>query len=239
MIRPAGAAACVEDGAAPSTSAMMIPASIVAALDAIGDRPPIILLLIFSLDIESPQIYKSSTRIVKGRMRSVRRRSEMQATMATSTKLPEAIWVRLRQAGLRVTPLRRRLVRFLASSGRWYTPEEFRVAAERAGLRPGRATVSRLFAALLAAGLCRSFPQTTRVTRYVFCTPGHHHHLICLECGNVASVADCSVRVPDRSFAVLEHVVDFFGRCARCQKQITRARGAPRAVTARTATRSS
>ena len=157
--------------------------------------------------------------------------------MATSTKLPEAIWGRLRQAGLRVTPMRRRLVRLLASSGRWYTPEEVRVAVERAGLRPGRATVYRLFAALLAAGLCRSFPQTNRVTRYVFCAPGHHHHLICVECGNVTSVADCSVRVPDRSFAVLEHVVDFFGRCARCQKQVTRAGTTPPAVAARAASR--
>ena len=157
--------------------------------------------------------------------------------MVTSIKLPEAIWARLRQAGLRVTPLRRRLVRLLASSGRWYTPEEFRLAAERAGLRPGRATIYRLFAALLAAGLCRSFPQTNRVTRYVFCAPGHHHHLICLDCGSVISVADCTVRVPDRSFAVLEHVVDFFGRCARCQRQIIRAGGAPPGVTARIASR--
>ena len=155
--------------------------------------------------------------------------------MGTSTKLPEAVWVRLRQAGLRVTPLRRRLVRLLASSRRWYTPEEFRFAAERAGLRPGRATVYRLFTALLAAGLCRSFPQTNRVIRYVFCAPGHHHHLICLECGNVTSVSNCTVRAPDRSFAVLEHVVDFFGRCARCQKQIARARVTPPSLTARPA----
>jgi len=126
----------------------------------------------------------------------------------------------LRQAGVRVTPLRRRLVGLLASSGRWYTPEEFRHAAQRAGLRPGRATVYRLFTALLTAGLCRSFPQMNRMTRYVFCAPGHHHHLICLTCGTVRSVTDCTVRVPDRSFAVLEHVVDFFGRCAPCQKRV-------------------
>jgi len=192
--------------------------------------------MIFSLDIESLQIYKPAPRIVKGRMAPPRRRRKIDA-MATSTKLPEAVWIRLRQAGLRVTALRRRLVRLFASSGRWYTPEEFRITAERAGLRPGRATVYRLFSALLAAGLCRSFPQTNRMTRYVFCAPGHHHHLICLDCGSVISVADCTVRVPDRSFAVLEHVVDFFGRCARCQRQIIGAGGAPPRVTARTASR--
>jgi Fe2+ or Zn2+ uptake regulation protein len=139
---------------------------------------------------------------------------------APNGRLPDGVWERLRQAGLRVTPLRRRLVRLLAAAGRWYTPEEFGQAARRAGLHPGRATVYRLFGALLAAGLCRSFPQANRVTRYVFCAPGHHHHLICLDCGSVTTVTDCTVRTPDRSFAVLEHVVDFFGRCARCQKRI-------------------
>ena len=140
---------------------------------------------------------------------------------ATSNgRLRDAVWERLRQAGLRVTPLRRKLVRLLAASGRWYTPEEFGHAAAAAGLRPGRATIYRLFGALLAAGLCRSFPQSNRITRYVFCAPGHHHHLICLDCGAVATVTDCSVRAPDRSFAVLDHVVDFFGRCAPCQKRM-------------------
>jgi len=144
--------------------------------------------------------------------------------MVTSSRLPEAVWARLREVGLRVTPVRRRLVRLFASSRRWYTPEELRGAAERAGLHPGRATVYRLIAALTEAGLCRSFPQTNRMTRYVFCAPGHHHHMICLDCGSVASVADCQVEIPDRRFAVLDHVVDFFGRCVRCQKKVAPAR---------------
>jgi Fur family ferric uptake transcriptional regulator len=148
----------------------------------------------------------------------------MRTLMVTSSRLPEAVWARLRQVGLRVTPVRRRLVRLFASSRRWYTPQELRVAAEREGLHPGRATVYRLIAALSEAGLCRSFPQTNRTTRYVFCAPGHHHHMICLDCGTVVSLPNCEVKVPDRRFAVLDHVVDFFGRCARCQKRVTAAR---------------
>jgi Fur family transcriptional regulator, ferric uptake regulator len=139
--------------------------------------------------------------------------------MGTASMLPETVWTRLRHVGLRVTPLRRRLVRLFASSRRWYTPQELRGAAEQAGLHPGRATVYRLIAALTEAGLCRSFPQTNRTMRYVFCAPGHHHHMICLDCGTVASLADCHVTVPDRKFTVVDHVVDFFGRCARCQRR--------------------
>jgi Fur family ferric uptake transcriptional regulator len=139
--------------------------------------------------------------------------------VTTLPQLSDTVWIQLRQAGLRVTPLRRRLVRLFASSGRWFTPHELRAAAEQAGLRPGRATVYRLIAALTEAGLCRSFPQPNRTVRYVFCDPGHHHHLICLDCGKVTSLTECRVVLPDKKFHVLEHVVDFFGRCAECQKK--------------------
>jgi Fur family transcriptional regulator, ferric uptake regulator len=138
--------------------------------------------------------------------------------MTMSRKEQEAVWGRLRRAGLRVTPLRRRLVHLFASSGHWYSAQELSEAAETAGLRPGRATVYRLIEALIQAGLCRPFSRSGRMTRYVFCAPEHHHHMICLECGRVADVATCKVTAPDSSFAVEEHSVDFFGRCAACQK---------------------
>jgi len=130
----------------------------------------------------------------------------------------EEVWSRLRDAGLRITPLRRRLVSLFASSRRWFTPEELIHAAEEAGLRPGRATIYRLIDALMEAGLCKSFPQEDRLSRYIFCSPNHHHHLICLDCGRVVDVTDCAVKVPDATFRVSEHVVDFFGRCAGCQR---------------------
>ena len=139
------------------------------------------------------------------------------ATWDPHHRVSEEVWKRLREAGLRVTPLRRRLVSLFASSGRWFTPEELIHAAEKAGLHPGRATVYRLIDALIEAGLCKSFPQDDRLSRYIFCSPKHHHHLICLDCGRVVDVMNCGVKVPDTTFRVSEHVMDFFGRCAGCQ----------------------
>ena len=139
--------------------------------------------------------------------------------MVRTPELDDAVWDRLRHAGLRVTPIRRRLVTLFASSARWYTPQELSEQASKAGLRPGRATVYRLIDALVQAGLCKSFPQNSRVLRYVFCRPGHHHHLICLDCGRVMDVTSCQVEAPDPSFTVTKHAVDFFGRCASCDKR--------------------
>jgi Fur family ferric uptake transcriptional regulator len=96
------------------------------------------------------------------------------------------------------------------------TPQELHLAAERSGLTPGLATVYRLVDALAAAGLCRAFPQPDRSIRYVYCPPGHHHHLICEGCGQVRDVADCRVAPPPAGFHVRTHTVDFFGLCERC-----------------------
>jgi Fur family ferric uptake transcriptional regulator len=124
---------------------------------------------------------------------------------------------RLHDAGLRLTGPRRRLVAVFAGLGHWCTPAELYAAARAAGVPAGRATVYRLLEVLVEQGLCRVFAQRDRSVRYVFCGPGHHHHMICEDCGRVTEIAECAVEPPPAGFAVREHAVDFFGQCDRCQ----------------------
>jgi len=131
---------------------------------------------------------------------------------------------RLRAAGIRITQQRRQLLRVFAGMDRWCTPQELYQAAEAAGQHPGLATVYRLVETLCSLGLCKSFPQSDRTVRYVFCPPFHHHHLICLDCGRVRNITDCHVEQPASDFTVREHSVDFFGQCPRCAEHL---RGAP------------
>jgi Fe2+ or Zn2+ uptake regulation protein len=137
----------------------------------------------------------------------------------SSAPVEDDVWLRLRAAGLRVTPMRRQLVDLFAGLGRWVTPQELHRAAEGAGLAPGLATVYRLIDALAAAGLCRAFPQADRSVRYVYCPPGHHHHLICEGCGRVRDLRECRVPPPPEAFHVRTHTVDFYGLCERCWQQ--------------------
>ncbi|HTT49876.1 MAG TPA: transcriptional repressor [Streptosporangiaceae bacterium] len=52
---------------------------------------------------------------------------------------------------------------------------------------------------------------------------GHHHHMICRECGTVADVACATVHTPclDRAasagFTIERAEVTFLGRCAGCR----------------------
>jgi Fe2+ or Zn2+ uptake regulation protein len=127
------------------------------------------------------------------------------------------VCARLRAAGMRVTPQRRRLVALFASLGHWCTPQELFAEAAAVGQRQGLATVYRLIEALEEIGLCRSFAQTDHTLRYVFCPPFHHHHLICRDCGRVDDLRDCHVPEPRGEFAISDHAVDFFGTCHQCQ----------------------
>src|SRR3954464_5754572 len=54
------------------------------------------------------------------------------------------------------------------------------------------------------------------------CGTGHHHHLVCRECGRTEEVRDCrldhwaSEIAREHGFSDIEHRADFSGLCERC-----------------------
>lgn len=138
--------------------------------------------------------------------------------VADQDALVGEVCARLRAAGMRVTPQRRRLVALFAALGHWCTPQELHAEADAAGERQGLATVYRLIEALEGIGLCRSFAQADHTLRYVFCPPFHHHHLICRDCGRVDDLRDCRLPDPQADFTISDHAVDFFGTCQHCRQ---------------------
>jgi Fur family ferric uptake transcriptional regulator len=55
----------------------------------------------------------------------------------------------------------------------------------------------------------------------------HHHHLVCVSCGNVRELADCAIGdlVQDLAAAtdydIEGHWLEFYGRCASCRSPTT------------------
>lgn len=53
---------------------------------------------------------------------------------------------------------------------------------------------------------------------------GHHHHLICSECGAVVDFADCELdwlekRLSEKTgFEIRSHLLEFLGRCRKCRE---------------------
>jgi Fur family ferric uptake transcriptional regulator len=135
-----------------------------------------------------------------------------------------AVAERLRAAGSRVTGQRLAVADALASARRPQSAEELwrRLRARHPGI--GRATVFRTLEALVAADVARRFEPEGHVSTYVACRPGHHHHLVCTDCGSVSEIGEAYVsplseRVArDFGFQVDDARIDFYGRCAGCGK---------------------
>lgn len=89
----------------------------------------------------------------------------------------------------------------------------------------GLATVYRTLNGLVASGDADSLQSPEGEAIYRACsTSGHHHHLICRNCGVSVEIAADEVEVwarrvaSEHGFTDAAHVVDVFGLCPTCQR---------------------
>lgn len=102
--------------------------------------------------------------------------------------------------------------------------QQLHQAIRDGGTSIGLATVYRTLAGLTEAGEADTLQSPEGESLYRSCaTQGHHHHLICRGCGDTVELSATVVeewtrRVgAEHGFAEIEHVVDLFGLCSRCQ----------------------
>ena len=132
---------------------------------------------------------------------------------------------RLGEAGVRYTPHRRTVVEALAAA------EGPRSAAELLDDLRGRIPMSSLYrslAVLEEAGVLTPHLGARDVIRYELAEwiSGHHHHLVCIDCGSVEDVAvsdpvESKVRglvasIAGAGFTPTGHTLEIEGRCAVC-----------------------
>jgi Fur family ferric uptake transcriptional regulator len=86
----------------------------------------------------------------------------------------------------------------------------------------GLATVYRTLQAMAAGGELDAIRIQDGQVAYRTCSPGHHHHLICRECGRTVEVALppleslVAAMASEHGFARIDHEVEFFGICNAC-----------------------
>ena len=117
---------------------------------------------------------------------------------------------------------RRSVVQVIAAQDRHFTAEELR------GQLPGvgRATVYRCLKLLVESGaLCRVLLEEGTL-HYQLSHRGHHHHLLCVECGSSEDLLGCDIE--DRLMAVSAshgfqlsgHWLEVYGRCKDCSQNL-------------------
>ena len=121
---------------------------------------------------------------------------------------------------VRSTPQRRAVADAIAATEGAFTAADIYERARSVEPRLGLATVYRTIDLLRRAGSVRPLSGRGRPA-YVRCHPGHHHHLVCVECGSVEETELCAAPPAAElarryGFAAAAHEVDFYGTCRRC-----------------------
>ncbi|MFV0428972.1 MAG: Fur family transcriptional regulator [Arachnia sp.] len=89
------------------------------------------------------------------------------------------------------------------------------------GTAAGLATVYRQLNTLADSGYADTI-QVPGGQLFRACAPGgHHHHLVCEDCGKAVEIVPPDEEwidhaAADNGFTVTRHIVEVFGRCAEC-----------------------
>lgn len=112
--------------------------------------------------------------------------------------------------------------------------QDLHASLRHGGSSIGLATVYRALADLAGEGDADSLHSVDGESLYRACsTPGHHHHLICRNCGKTVEIEADAVEqwaaatAAAHGFTQPRHVVDIFGLCEDCTRAAASASVAP------------
>lgn len=113
----------------------------------------------------------------------------------------------------------------LAGNENFVSAQSLHATLRDSGSPIGLATVYRALSGLATEGEADSLQQEGE-SLYRACTPQHHHHLICRNCGLTVEIEADDVErwahsvAAEHGFTQPNHVVDVFGLCAGCSQKV-------------------
>lgn len=130
----------------------------------------------------------------------------------------------LKGKGRRMTKARKAIVQVLLKSKKPMGALDLHAALLKKGLETNHVTVYREMAFLEKAGIVQGSKFQDGTKRFCLASSGHHHHLICTKCSDVADVdMPCTdLHAMERQlakktdFTVKSHSLEFYGLCSRC-----------------------
>lgn len=132
----------------------------------------------------------------------------------------EFIIERLEMRGHRVTASRRRVLDAILAQPSHFTVDD----VLRATRKVGRATVFRTVKILTDLNLiCRVLLEDGTLHYRLSTRGGHHHHLVCRDCGRVEDFTTCDVGTLVRElsratdYEIEGHWLEVYGRCQACR----------------------
>lgn len=126
---------------------------------------------------------------------------------------------RLEMRGHRITASRRRVVDAVMAQASHFTVDDVLHEAPKVG----RATVFRTMKLLTDLNVVCRVLMDDGTLHYRVSARGHHHHLVCRECGRVEDFAMCDVTslvnelARNTQYEIEGHWLEVYGRCRSCR----------------------
>lgn len=104
----------------------------------------------------------------------------------------------------------------------FHSAQELHAMLRDRGERVGLATVYRTLQALADSGEIDVMRPPSGEYLYRRCSRGHHHHLVCRDCGRTVEVAGPAVEAwadrvaAEHGFTQVSHTLEIFGTCPNC-----------------------
>jgi len=141
----------------------------------------------------------------------------------TPAMASDAVRDRMLAAGQRITPQRDLIAGVLEHADRPVGAQELVGTVRSLDPGVGRATVFRTLQSLQDAGIVQHVTLAGNQAGYLLCaTAGHHHHLVCQQCGTIEDLAEDEVApfltsVQQVHGFVVDHAsFTVYGTCAPC-----------------------
>ena len=140
----------------------------------------------------------------------------------------EEIIKKLRDNGCKITPQRRAVIQALLHFEKFPTALEILNDVKRANPDLGLDTVYRNLNLLIGIGVVNQINLPGKdVKVFELVINDHHHHLVCLGCGEVNCLNYCPVdeeslqKVAGVEFQITGHSLELYGYCKKCKETRT------------------
>ena len=123
---------------------------------------------------------------------------------------------------VRSTRQRSAVSRLLDATDEFRSAQDLHEELRRRGEGIGLNTVDRTLQTLADAGSVDVLRTDSGEAVYRRCSAGHHHHLVCRDCGRTVEVEGPAVErwaqgvAAEHGFVDVSHTVEVFGTCAGC-----------------------
>lgn len=128
---------------------------------------------------------------------------------------------KIREKGLKLTPLRKAIVKLFIDQVGHMTPEDVWSGLKGVFKKCGLPSVYRNLESLVECGILTRIQQFDNKKHYGLCTftkKYHHHHIVCINCGRVDPISECafSRKKKIKGYRVVNHYLQVNGICENC-----------------------